>query len=124
MDMVKSHNYDVEQHIVTTEDGYILTVFRIPGSPSSPPSPNKPVVFLQHGILDSAATWVNNGPGLAPAYLLADKGYDCWLGNTRGSMYSRKHKTLNPDKDKEFWEFSFVEMGKYDITAEVDYVLK
>lgn len=80
-------------------------------------------MFLQHGILDSAATFVNNGPGLAPAYLLADKCYDVWLGNTRGSKYSRSHRTLNPDKDKEFWEFSFVEMGRYDITAAVDYVL-
>ena len=80
-------------------------------------------MFLQHGILDSAATFVNNGPGLAPAYLLADKCYDVWLGNTRGSKYSRSHRTLNPDKDKEFWNFSFVEMGRYDITAAVDYVL-
>ena len=61
---------------------------------------------------------------MAPAYLLADKGYDVWLGNTRGSYYSRRHKTLSPDKDKEFWEFSFVEMGRYDIKASVEYVLE
>lgn len=57
-------------------------------------------------------------------YILADAGYDVWLGNNRGNKYSRKHKILDPNKNAEkFWDFSWNEMGKYDLPAEIDYVL-
>ena len=60
----------------------------------------------------------------SPAFLIANAGYDVFLGNTRGNFYSRKHKNQDPDKDTEFWNFTWVEMGRYDITKMVDYVLK
>jgi predicted alpha/beta hydrolase len=59
------------------------------------------------------------------AYVLANAGYDVWLGNNRGNIYSRKHQTLNPDKDTaKFFDFSFYELGKYDLPANVDYILQ
>ncbi|KAJ8932344.1 hypothetical protein NQ314_014709 [Rhamnusium bicolor] len=42
------------------------------------------------------------------AYVLADAGYDVWLSNMRGNTYSRGHKTLNPDRDQKYWDFSYV----------------
>ena len=50
------------------------------------------------------------------------KGYDIWLGNQRGTKYSTEHTTLNPKKDKAYWEYSFTEMGQFDAPAQVDYV--
>lgn len=73
------------------------------------------MVLLQHGILDSSDTWVNNSPDKAPAFILADAGYDIWLSNSRGNYYSRHHKIYDPDKDREFWDFSYTEMGMYDL---------
>lgn len=123
MGMCRNHGYDVESYTVTTEDGYQLLVFRIPNGKATQDevltrSSAKPVVFLQHGILDSADTWVNNSPDLAPAFILADAGYDVWVGNSRGNYYSRHNTKLDPDKDKEaFWDFSWTDMGLYDLPA-------
>lgn len=61
---------------------------------------------------------------LFQGYILADKGYDVWLGNSRGNTYSRNHTTLNPDNDTIFWQFSFHEMGFYDLPKTIDYILE
>ena len=31
--------------------------------------------------------------------LIAKAGYDVWLGNNRGNIYSRKHLKYNPSQD-------------------------
>ena len=64
-------------------------------------------------------------PYLAPAFQLLEEGYDVWLGNQRGTTHSLDpgHTTLST-KSKEFWDFSWIEMGDYDAPAQVDYVRK
>lgn len=84
---------------------------RIPASPSSPAKVGKTVAYLQHGLLDSSATWVLMGPQQSLGYMLADLGYDVWLGNKRGNRYSRGHINDDPDgrfgNRKKFWKFSW-----------------
>lgn len=84
---------------MTTEDGYKLQLFRIK-------SPNfkagSPVVFLQHGLVDSADCWIMNYANVAPAFQLVRAGFDVWLGNDRGSKYSMGHTTLST-KDEKYW---------------------
>ncbi|RLN14227.1 hypothetical protein BBI17_009827, partial [Phytophthora kernoviae] len=84
---------------------------------------NKPAVLLQHGLLDSSYTFVCNFRNQSLAYILADAGYDVWLGNNRGTTWSREHLDYSADKGKEFWDFSWEDMGKYDLPAEIEYVL-
>ncbi|XP_054260165.1 uncharacterized protein LOC128984823 [Macrosteles quadrilineatus] len=120
-DYIRQHGYPVEAHEITTDDGYILTYHRIPHGKTSSGRIGKPVL-LQHGLLASSAAWVITDESLG--FTLADAGFDLWLGNARGNTYSRKHKTYNPDKDKRaFWNFSWHEMGYYDLPASIDYIL-
>lgn len=72
--LIVAAGYPVHEHYVNTSDGYILKLFNIPASLKSPEAANKTVVFLQHGLVCSAADWIIQGPGKSIAYLLADAG--------------------------------------------------
>lgn len=58
-ELISSYGYDVFSYNVTTDDGYILTVFRITGGRKSPSvvRGGKPVVMLHHGLLTSGESW-------------------------------------------------------------------
>lgn len=122
--LIASKGYPWEEHKVITPDGYILGVYRIPrGRNALNSSKPGPPVLLQHGLLDTGATWVINFPDQSLSYILADAGYDVWIGNMRGSTYSRAHVKYNPDKDEEFWDFSWDEMASIDLRSMIYYIL-
>ena len=57
--------------------------------------------------------------------MLSDEGYDVWIGNNRGTIDFSSHETLDPIKDaQKYWNFSYIEMGRYDLEAEVTFVKK
>lgn len=51
--------YEAEEHEVTTEDGFILTIHRILSGPKSLPTSGKPIVILMHGLLAASDVWVS-----------------------------------------------------------------
>lgn len=112
------------------DDCYFLEMHRIPHGKDNPPAEGEirpgiggsfliflnmyffnsrsfhvPAVYLQHGLLCSSADWVMGIPSKSLGYILADAGYDVWLGNYRGNTYSRRHCEHDPSNNK-FWEFS------------------
>lgn len=46
-----------------------------------------------------------------------------WLGNDRGSLYALQNTRYNTS-DTRFWDWSFDEMAKYDLPAQLNYVLR
>lgn len=112
--LIAKYGYPLQEHRVETDDDYMLTMFRI--------ERKGPAVLLMHGLLMSADDWVTAGPSDSLAYLLATAGYDVWMGNARGNKHSRQHKTMLPDTEQ-FWNFSYDEIGRFDLPAMIDYVL-
>lgn len=127
LQIVAKRGYAIETHNVTTADRYVLTMFRLPKSYTETQSgataaTNKPAVLLQHGLLDSSYTWVLNYRTQSLAFLLADAGYDVWLGNNRGTTWSRTHLDYTTDQEA-FWDFTWDDMGNYDMPAMITYIL-
>ncbi|KAH8339109.1 hypothetical protein KR074_004414 [Drosophila pseudoananassae] len=120
---IRSHGYPAEAHTVVTEDGYVLTLFRIPYSHKlKNQNEKRPPVLLQHGLFSNSDCFLSSGPDNSLAYLLADAGYDVWLGNARGNIYSRENNIISINSPK-FWHFDWHEIGTIDIPAMIDYII-
>ncbi|KAI4308409.1 hypothetical protein L6164_031488 [Bauhinia variegata] len=119
--MVEKQGYACEEHSVTTLDGYILSLQRIPVGQSRGPTGNRPPVLLQHGLFMDGITWLLLPPNKSLAFLLADSGFDVWIANSRGTEYSRLHISLSSN-DSSYWNWSWDELVAYDLPATFNYV--
>ncbi len=136
MELIESWGYPAEEHSVTTADGYVLTLHRIPagrheanGSSSSVllrrPN-NKTPVFLGHCLIGNSALFAMGPPANSLGLLLADAGYDVWMPNVRGNTHSRRHLTRDPEPfsatGPDFWDFGMEEPALLDYPAAADYI--
>lgn len=110
----------VEDHLVRTEDDYILTLHHIRPKVGKF---NGKVVYLHHGLLMCSDVWVCNIEKRKNLpFVLHELGFDVWLGNNRGNKYSTAHLNLLP-KDRQFWDFSIDEFAFFDIPNSIQFVL-
>lgn len=134
------YNLNLEVHKIITEDGYINTAFRIRNleainninKENNIYTSNQYPVIINHGLLDNCYTFLVLNRDKAIPYVLADLGYDVWLTNNRGSTFSYEH--INSNKidsnmdsfniSSDYWEFSFYEIAKYDLIANIEYIKK
>ena len=97
IDLVNARGFKIERHEVTTQDGYVLGLYRIPGTLNGEKdySNNAPILFM-HGLADSSDSWVVNSADRAPALIASSNGYDVWLGNFRGNKHSHENSKIDP----------------------------
>ncbi|XP_011305498.1 lipase 1 [Fopius arisanus] len=114
--------YKSEWHNVTTKDGYILSLFRVPPNPAKNNTQNKGPFYLQAALGGTGDLWVLFGQNRSLVYSLSDAGYDVWIGNLRGTYYSRGHTNMSAH-DKKYWDFSLDEYALQDLPAFFDYII-
>ncbi|CAH1963571.1 unnamed protein product [Acanthoscelides obtectus] len=120
-DVIKLMGYPVEEHKVITADGYILTMYRIPNYHTATKYTKYHPVYLQHGLVATCATFIGLGRD-SIAFMLADAGYDVWLGNYRGNEYSEGHINLTV-YDQEYWDHGMDEVALLDLPAMFETIL-
>jgi pimeloyl-ACP methyl ester carboxylesterase len=75
--------------------------------------------------MSQADMWIDNDPEVAVAFQLARAGYDVWFGNNRGNFYSPSSVDFSENSDpKKYYDYGFMELGEYDLPAQIDEVLK
>ena len=118
-DYIKSQGYKLEEHEVITEDGYILNLWHIVKNLSF--DKNK-VIFIQPGFMCSSWVFFQLGKNSLP-FLLIEKGYDVWIANNRGTLFSMEHISKNSEElNGDYWDFSMDENVIYDLPANIDYI--
>ncbi|XP_039009375.1 triacylglycerol lipase 2-like [Hibiscus syriacus] len=121
---VTIHGYKCQEHQVETKDGYILSMQRIPEGRvegNGGAGNTKQPVLIQHGVLVDGMAWLLNSPQENLPMVLADKGFDVWIANTRGTRFCREHVSLDSSQP-EFWNWSWDELVSFDLPAVFDFV--
>ncbi|KAK9697445.1 hypothetical protein RND81_08G038100 [Saponaria officinalis] len=65
--------------------------------------------------------WFLNPMGQSLGFLLADRGFDVWVANVRGTRWSHGHVSLS-ERSKAFWDWSWEELALYDLSAMIEYI--
>ena len=115
--VASEEGFNLEAFEVKTLDGYFLTLHRVTRENMTQ---NAPAIYIQHGLMLSSANFLVPG-GLG--FFLAKMGFDVYLGNFRGNIFSQTHENLTR-KDAKFWHFSIDDLARFDVPAMINFVLE
>ena len=83
---------------------------------------DKPAVLLMHGLYSNDLVWFANEPNSSLPFMLAEAGYDVWLGSSRATHSSEQHLFFT-DKDWQYWDYSLEDIGMLDLPAFINFIL-
>lgn len=79
-------------------------MFRIPYGRNGTKVNSRPIL-INHGLMQSAGDFLILGPQKGLGFILADNGYDVWLMNVRGNIFSVNHVSIPESNKREFYNF-------------------
>ncbi|OVA01411.1 Alpha/beta hydrolase fold-1 [Macleaya cordata] len=119
--LIQPAGYPCSEHITQTKDGYILGLQRVSSRSGDIEVNPGPPILLQHGLFQGGDAWFLNSEEQSLGFILADQGFDVWVGNVRGTRWSHGHISLS-ENDKEFWDWSWQELALNDLTEMINYI--
>lgn len=119
--LIQPGGYTCLEHTIQTKDGFLLGLQRVSSGILTLGEQSAPPVLLLHGLFMGGDAWFMDSPNQSLGFILADRGFDVWVGNVRGTKWSHGHSTLSVG-DKEFWDWSWEEMALYDLEAMLSYI--
>lgn len=122
--LIRPMGYPCTEFTVGTKDGFLLGVQRIPygiRDRGTVKVGSRPPVFLQHGLFQGGDTWFLNSREQSLGFILADSGFDVWVGNVRGTRWSHGHVSLS-EHSKAFWDWSWEELAGYDLPVMIEFI--
>ncbi|KAL0384266.1 UNVERIFIED_CONTAM: Triacylglycerol lipase 1 [Sesamum radiatum] len=118
--VIEPSGFPCSEHITQTKDGYVLGLQRVSSS-SGTVQPRASPVLLIHGLFMAGDAWFMDSPNQSLGFILADHGFDVWVGNVRGTRWSHGHVSLSV-KDKKFWDWSWQELALNDLGEMIRYI--
>ncbi|GMN37761.1 hypothetical protein TIFTF001_007090 [Ficus carica] len=134
------YNFNDPSPSDTLYDGFLLALPRVSSNSGNLRKNPGPPVLLLHGLFvlfllrnwllltslfashkQAGDSWFLNSPEESLGFILADHGFDVWVGNVRGTRWSQRHVSLSV-KDKDFWDWSWQELALHDLPAMLRYV--
>ncbi|KAL6522539.1 hypothetical protein OROMI_031497 [Orobanche minor] len=117
--VMEPSGFPCSEHTIHTKDGYILGLQRV-SSPDIVRQVGSPVLLI-HGLFMAGDAWFMDSPNQSLGFILANRGFDVWVGNVRGTRWSHGHVSLS-ERDKKFWDWSWQELALYDLGGMIDYI--
>ncbi|XP_055833371.1 triacylglycerol lipase 1 isoform X2 [Solanum dulcamara] len=121
--LIESTGFPCTEHQTKTKDGYLLGLQRVSSRSTIVRREMGLPVLLIHGLFMAGDAWFMNSASQSLGFILADQGFDVWVGNVRGTRWSHGHVSLTV-KNKEFWDWSWQELALYDLAEMIRYVNK
>ncbi|KAL5194885.1 Triacylglycerol lipase 1 [Glycine soja] len=106
-ELIIPYGYPCSEHTIQTKDGFLLGLQRVSSSSS--------LRLRNDGERGPPAgdAWFLNTPDQSLGFILADHGFDVWVGNVRGTRWSHGHISLLEKKK---------ELALYDVAEMINYI--
>ncbi|BBN15650.1 lysosomal acid lipase/cholesteryl ester hydrolase [Marchantia polymorpha subsp. ruderalis] len=120
-ELIWPKGYPCDEITVETADGFLLGLQHIPFGVAGPSDIPGPAVLLVHGLTAGGDNYVVNDPKEDLALILADAGFDVYIGSNRNTRWSHGSSKYKPE-EKAYWDWTLDELAAFDVPAFVEYV--